>query len=318
MSIINKKSIRRSFDPEAYILQDGLRSAVEVALALGQPLLLTGEPGTGKTLLAWKVAHELSQDPGSSFRAKPLVFNTKTTSTARDLFYTYDAVSHFQTANIKRQEGEAVPDTADFIELQALGQAIASTDPQAVEAGKIATELPKQPESSVVLVDEIDKAPRDFTNDILNEIEEYAFRIKEQDNYEIRAGEGQQIVLVMTSNSEKNLPDAFLRRCVFYHIPFPEPGLLLQIAQSQLGEGSRYTEEALKELIAAFRQFREQAVRKAPATAELIGWLRILELQNYMEQDADGQRELMLQNLSVLVKTKEDLEAVRAFLGGNT
>jgi len=287
---------------------------VEVALALGQPLLLTGEPGTGKTLLAWKVAHELSQATDSDFRDKPLVFNTKTTSTARDLFYTYDAVSHFQTANIKRQEGETVPDTADFIELQALGQAIASTHPQAVEAGKIATELPKQPESSVVLVDEIDKAPRDFTNDILNEIEDYAFRIKEQDNYEIRAGESQQIVLVMTSNSEKNLPDAFLRRCVFYHIPFPEPDMLLQIAQSQLGEGTKYTEAALKELIAAFNEFREQAVRKAPATAELIGWLRMLELQNYMEQDAAGQKALMLQNLSVLVKTKEDLEAVRAFV----
>ena len=314
MSILNKKSVGRAFDPQQYILSDELRSALEVAIALNQPLLLTGEPGTGKTLLAWKVAHELSQEADSDFREKPLVFNTKTTSTARDLFYTYDAVSHFQTANIKRQEGETTPDTADFLELQALGRAIAGTNPQAVDQGKIATMLPGQPESAVVLIDEIDKAPRDFTNDILNEIEDYAFRIKEQDNYEIRAGEEHQIVLVMTSNSEKNLPDAFLRRCVFYHIPFPEPEMLLQIAQSQLGEGTKYTEAALKELIAAFEQFREQAVRKAPATAELIGWLRMLELQNYMEQDAPGQKALMLQNLSVLVKTKEDLEAVRAFV----
>lgn len=314
MSIINKKSIRRGFDPASYILQDGLRNALEVAIALGQPLLLTGEPGTGKTLLAWKAAHELSKDENSRFQPQPLVFNTKTTSTARDLFYTYDAVSHFQIANIRRQEGEKTPGTADFIELQALGKAIALTDPASVDTSKLSTKLPDTASSSVVLIDEIDKAPRDFTNDILNEIEYYAFRIKEQENYEIRAAEDQQIVVVMTSNSEKNLPDAFLRRCVFYHIPFPGPDLLLQIAQSQLGGKTEFTETALTTLIDTFGQIREQAVRKAPATSELIAWLRILELQGYLENGTSQQKELMLQNLSVLVKTREDLDAVSAFL----
>lgn len=314
MSITNKKSVRRGFEPQGYILQEGLRAALEVAIALGQPLLLTGEPGTGKTLLAWKAAHELALAPGSAFAEKPLVFNTKTTSTARDLFYTYDAVSHFQAANIRRGEGEPAPSTAEFIELQALGKAIALTDPQQVDRRKLDVELPAQPASSVVLVDEIDKAPRDFTNDILNEIESYSFRIKEQDNYELRADSAQQIVLVMTSNSEKNLPDAFLRRCVFYHIPFPSPEMLLQIAQAQLGEATRYTESALGALIEAFGRIRAEAVRKAPATAELIAWLRILELQGYLERDAAGQRRLMLQNLSVLVKTKEDFEAVGDFV----
>jgi len=316
MSILNRKTGRKAFSPASYILQDELRAAVEVAIALGQPLLLTGEPGTGKTLLAWKVAHELSEVEGSNFQPKPLVFNTKTTSTARDLFYTYDAVSHFQTANIKRQEGEAIPRTADFVELQALGKGIALTDPSQVDQRKINTELPDKPMNSVVLIDEIDKAPRDFTNDILNEIEQYAFRIKEENNYEIRLGnrEDAQIVVVMTSNSEKNLPDAFLRRCVFYHIPFPKPELLLEIAQSQLGGKTQYTEAALNSLIEAFEQIREASVRKAPATAELIAWLRILEIQGYLEKDKQSQKDLMLQNLSVLVKTKEDLEAVRAFV----
>jgi len=314
MSIINKKSIRRGFDPDSYILQDGLRNALEVAIALGQPLLLTGEPGTGKTLLAWKAAHELSKEADSPFRPQPLVFNTKTTSTARDLFYTYDAVSHFQIANIRRREGEKTPGTADFIELQALGKAIALTNPESIDTSKLSTELPGTASSSVVLIDEIDKAPRDFTNDILNEIENYAFTIKEQDNYPIKASDEQQIVVIMTSNSEKNLPDAFLRRCVFYHIPFPSPDLLLQIAQSQLGGKTAYTETALKTLIDAFQQIREQAVRKAPATAELIAWLRILELRGYLEKGASEQKELMLQNLSVLVKTKDDLEAVQAFV----
>ncbi len=314
MSIINKKSIRRGFEPESYILQDGLRNALEVAIALGQPLLLTGEPGTGKTLLAWKAAYELSQKADSQFRSKPLVFDTKTTSMARDLFYTYDAVSHFQVANIRRQEGEKTPTTADFIELQALGKAIALTNPESIDTSKLSTKLPESASSSVVLIDEIDKAPRDFTNDILREIENYSFRIKEQDNYPIEASDDQQVVIVMTSNSEKNLPDAFLRRCVFYHIPFPGPDLLLQIAQSQLGGKTEYTETALTTLINAFEQIREQAVRKAPATAELIAWLRILELQGYLEKGADEQKALMLQNLSVLVKTKDDLDAVSAFV----
>jgi MoxR-like ATPase len=316
MSILNRKTKAKAFNPDEYILQEELRAAIEVAIALRQPLLLTGEPGTGKTLLAWKIAHELSKDNDSRFDARPLIFNTKTTSTARDLFYTYDAVSHFQTANIKRQEGAAIPRTADFIELQALGKAIAMTNPAAVDKNQINTQLPEQPRSSVVLIDEIDKAPRDFTNDILNEIERYAFRIREQENYEIQMGQQQdtQIVVVMTSNSEKNLPDAFLRRCVFYHIPFPKPELLLKIAESQLGSQTKYTASALKELIAVFGQIRAESVRKAPATAELIGWLRMLELQDYLEKDKAAQKQLMLQNLSVLVKTKEDLDAVRAFI----
>ncbi|RMF26838.1 MAG: MoxR family ATPase [Bacteroidetes bacterium] len=307
--------VRRSFSPDAYIMHEALSRAVEAALLLGQPLLLTGEPGTGKTLLAYKVAHELSKDPEKNYLPEPLVFNTKTTSAARDLFYTYDALSHFQAANVRRENGQAAPRTADFIELQALGKAIAMTNPQQVDRSKFNTELPDEPHSCVVLIDEIDKAPRDFTNDILNEIENYRFAIKEMDNYEIKRGEDHQIVVIMTSNSEKNLPDAFLRRCVFYHIPFPDDELLREIVHKQLGGSTYYTEEALKHLIGLFGKIRSKAVRKPPATAELIAWLRILEMQDFLSQDEDSQNRLLLQNLSILVKTKEDLDAVRqAFL----
>ncbi len=293
-----------------YIIHEALQNAYEVAVELGQPLLLTGEPGTGKTLLASRVAFDLSQKEGSQFDPIVLEFNTKTTSTARDLFYTYDAISHFQTANIRRQSNEAAPETADFIELQALGKAIAFSNPKASDQAFFSTKLPAKAQSSVVLIDEIDKAPRDFTNDILMEIDKFSFGIKEQNNHQLHKSAQQQIAVIMTSNSEKNLPDAFLRRCVFYHIPFPSDDILTKIVKSQLGEGTKYTDDALDAIIATFNEVRANAVRKKPATAELLSWIRILELRDYLEADEKAKKKIMRQNLSVLVKTQEDWKVI--------
>lgn len=293
-----------------YIIHEALQNAYEVAVELGQPLLLTGEPGTGKTLLASRVAYDLSQKEGSLFDPIVLEFNTKTTSTARDLFYTYDAISHFQTANIRRQSNEAAPETADFIELQALGKAIAFSNPKASDQAFFSTKLPTKAQSSVVLIDEIDKAPRDFTNDILMEIDKFSFGIKEQNNHQLHKSAQQQIAVIMTSNSEKNLPDAFLRRCVFYHIPFPSDDILTKIVKSQLGEGTKYTDDALDAIIATFNEVRANAVRKKPATAELLSWIRILELRDYLEADEKAKKKIMRQNLSVLVKTQEDWKVI--------
>ncbi len=314
MQIDGKPFFKSEFDPGKYVMDPGLEQAVRVAIALDQPLLLTGEPGTGKTLLASKLAHELAKNNQElRFEAEPLKFYTKTTASAKDLFYTYDALAHFQAANIKRENNDSEARTADFIELQALGKAIARTNPAEIDTGLFKTDLEREPRSSVVLIDEIDKAPRDFPNDILNEIENLEFRIKEQNNYPIKAGKEQRIVLVMTSNSEKNLPDAFLRRCIFYHIPFPDDQQLLRIAKSQLQNqnGNALTDELLQELIRYFGKVRKAAVRKPPATAELVAWLRMLEMDEVMHKDA-GQRQAQLrENLSVLVKTREDLEAVK-------
>lgn len=303
--------IKRGFKASEYIMHEALQNAVEVSIALGQPLLLTGEPGTGKTRLAYKVAEELSKDKSLNFSPKPLIFNTKTTSSARDLFYTYDALSHFQAANIKTENSTNLAKTADFIELQALGKAIALSNPSAVDKSNFKTVLPDKPQSTVVLIDEIDKAPRDFTNDILHEIEDFEFSIQEQNDYKISMGDGGQIVVIMTSNSEKNLPDAFLRRCVFYNIPFPPPDLLRGIVETQLGGETPFTNEALDELMTQFQKLRKKAVRKPPATAELLAWLRVLEIADYMGKDEAGKKDLLLKNLSILVKTREDLEAIR-------
>lgn len=298
-------------NPENYLLSPELVSAVKVAMHLGQPLFITGEPGTGKTQLAFKIAHhfQLRNDQGE-FR--PFIFNTKTTSSAQDLFYLYDAVRHFQDANIGKVNGGKQFNSLDYIELQALGKAIALTNPgPARELGLLNADI-TEPRHSVVLIDEIDKAPTDFPNDILYEIEHMSFEIKEVGK-EIRGGDARRPIVIMTSNSEKNLPEAFLRRCVFYHIPFPDKSQLTQIVRAHLGDTSQYADD---QLIAHFLQVRDAAKKKKPATAELIGWLRMLELENFIGEGVDfsrlseSQRNTLRFSYAVLAKNKDDLAAL--------
>jgi MoxR-like ATPase len=262
----------------------------------------------------------LAQDPGSGlvFLDKPLVFNTKSSSQARDLFYTYDALAHFQAANIKREAGQEGAKTEDFVELQALGKAIALSYPKPTDHGKILDQAPAQAQSAVVLIDEIDKAPRDFPNDILNEIEEGKFTVKELNNREFKHHQEQRLVTILTSNSEKNLPDAFLRRCVFYHIPFPEKAQLMNIAKAQLGlpeQADAATENLLGQLLDYFEQVRKTAVRKPPATAELVAWLHLMGLPlEGKATDLEALRPQLLQNLSLLIKTREDLSVIQKWM----
>ena len=292
-------SARLQTKPSLYRFTPALEGAVKVALTLGQPLLVTGEPGTGKTQLAYALADILSQKV-PNFWAKPIIFNTKTTSAASDLFYYYDALRHFRDANIRRADNTAALNVADYIELRALGKAIALTNTNDNNARLFVkdADLQKFVGGSVVLIDEIDKAPRDFPNDILQEIENYRFSIKEVDNnLTLQRNVQHPIVVIMTSNSEKNLPEAFA-------------DMLLQIIKSHLPDGSPYTQP---QFIQHFEQLRGVVKKKKPATAELIAWLKLLEAEQFLQSDTvnfdnltEAQKQVLQMSYAVLVKNIDD------------
>lgn len=305
-----KSSMNFELDSYNYVLNEKLKSAVEVAIALQQPLLLTGEPGTGKTRLASKVARDLS-DANSNFLQKPIVFNTKTTSTANDLFYSYDAIRHFHDANLINKGISNLKPTEEYVNLQGLGKAIAYADKSNLK-NKYFDEVIEQTQSSVVLIDEIDKAHRDFPNDILNEIEGFTFKVNETDDV-FSKSDDRRIVIILTSNSEKNLPDAFLRRCIFFHIPFPEEKQLIKIIKAHNGIDSKYSNEVF---IEHFLNIRKKVNnKKKPATSELIAWIKMLELKNFIENDKipdfnklnSRQSSLLKLSYSILIKNSESV-----------
>jgi MoxR-like ATPase len=296
--------------PRHYIVEDGLRNAVNVALALGQPLLVTGEPGTGKTQLAYSIAYELELP--TKEQAAPLVFHTKTTSTATDLFYRYDALAHFHDAQFKK--GESV-NAAPYIVYEALGRAIQLSMSGKDPNRELFDDLRgKKPARSVVLLDEIDKAPRDLPNDVLNEIENMSFKVKETGET-FSSDQSYRPILVLTSNSEKNLPDAFLRRCVFYHISFPSSGRLKQIVSGRIRPTAEFTDSMIENAIAHFEEIRALGLTKPPATAEFLAWLRILERKKLdVKNLKPGEQVALTFTYSILAKNKEDKDKLDSLL----
>lgn len=330
---ISVRSIPLNITPAAYIAAEPLIQAVEIAIALNKPLVVSGEPGTGKTQLAHWVAHQLSEQTKTQafpFAPRPLIFNTKSGSVAGDLFYYYDAVGHFRSKENSRTE--------NFIELKAMGLAIAMAHGENSPAIARLKDLGQfsgaggagdyenkpmpgaEPKSSVVLIDEIDKAPRDFPNDLLNEMENYEFEIKELGLKVPRPSGNARLVVIMTSNSEKNLPNAFLRRCVFYHIPFPDKDTLLSITKSRLNipkeDGS--FDRTLSNAIEQFVKYRNEAVNKKPATSEFLDWVNVLNSYQLLNNGVLGEyrggqepeKTHYKASMSALFKSKEDLNRV--------
>ena len=225
-----------------YVTSEALRNAVNVAIALKRPLLVRGEPGTGKTLLSHSVAKGLGK--------KLIVWNIKSTTKAQEGLYVYDTV---QRLNDSRFGDKNISDIKQYIKLGKLGEAFASK------------------EELVLLIDEVDKADLEFPNDLLNELDEMSFYIPETGETIVAA---HRPIVIITSNAERELPDAFLRRCIFHYIEFPDSNLMEEIVRVHFPE---IRDNLLRQVLATFYSLRKiDDFRKKPSTSELIDWIRVL------------------------------------------
>jgi MoxR-like ATPase len=328
--------------PEGYVASPELAHAVNTAIILGKPLLVTGSPGTGKSQLADRVAWEFNLSPVLRFEAQSM-------SESPDLFYRYDLVAQLGAVEMMKARvasGHAATtasgDTAPlkeikpehFITFGPLGEAILRAAPQTnVDLWPIG--LPDQyirqpaPRPSVVLIDEIDKASRDFPNDLLNGIERLEFRIREKQDKLVCAPKSAQLrpIVIITSNSERELPDPFLRRCVYFHIDEPSSTELRNILLRRVfpehyrdrsddtSAGSAKGEERsamplFEDLLKFFLHCRKSVgseMHYRSGTSELIDWGRVLRLLNAnFELNIKGNIELVNRALSCMAKHHDD------------
>ena len=256
---------------DSYIVSDELRHAVNVAVALARPLLVRGEPGTGKTLLAENLARALN--------LSLVRWHVKSTTKAKDGLYVYDTVARLHDSRF----GGDVKDIAKYIKLGPLGEALAS------------------PSRVVLLIDEVDKADLEFPNDLLLELDAMRFRIDET-GQEYAARE--RPIVVITSNNEKELPDAFLRRCVFHYIQFPDRALMAEIVKVHHPD---ITDRVLDNALEVFFGLRQTPkLRKKPSTSELIDWICALKKAGVDLARVSGG----IPFLGTLLKTEQDVELV--------
>lgn len=263
---------------ESYLTNESLRSAVDCALVLQRPLLVKGEPGTGKTQLAEAVA--------SALGLPLLTWHVKSTTRAQDGLYVYDAVQRLHDSRFNDHD---VRDINKYIKLGPLGESFAASS------------------RVVLLIDEIDKADLEFPNDLLHEIDRMRFRIIETDR-EVVAKE--RPVVIITSNNEKDLPDAFLRRCVFHFIEFPDQDLMKRIVDVHHPDlSAKLSEQALQ----VFYELRALTrLRKRPSTSELVDWIAALKVSGVSTLKLDAE----LPFLGALLKREQDLLAFAETYGG--
>ncbi len=256
-----------------YVASEELMAGVNVAIALQKPLLIKGEPGTAKTMLAEAVARSLGK--------KLIIWNIKSTTKAQDGLYMYDTIQRLYDGQFGE---EGVDDIAHYIKLGKLGEAFEAE------------------EQVVLLIDEIDKADLEFPNDLLWELDQMEFYIHETKRT-VKAK--QRPIVIITSNAEKELPDAFLRRCIFHYIDFPDEALMEEIVKTHYPDVEDHLLQNAMEVFYRIRDLRD--IRKKPSTSELIDWINALQIGGI---SADQIR-AKLPFIGVVVKKDEDLETVR-------
>ncbi|MGN0708927.1 MAG: AAA family ATPase [Anaerovoracaceae bacterium] len=255
-----------------YIADDDLMQVVNIAIALEKPLLIKGEPGTGKTALAEAAASSLGE--------KLITWSIKSTTKAQDGLYTYDVVQRLYDSQLGN---EGVDDIAHYIKLGKIGEAFSSD------------------EQVVLLIDEIDKADLEFPNDLLWELDRMEFYIPETDT---TVTAKKRPVVIITSNAEKELPDAFLRRCIFHYISFPDRDLMREIIAVHCPD---IEEDLLDQAMDTFYRIRElDDIQKKPSTSELIDWIRALSVSG-IDPDTISKK---VPFAGVLLKKDEDLSTL--------
>ncbi|MEE4377709.1 MAG: MoxR family ATPase [Candidatus Competibacteraceae bacterium] len=265
-----------------YVATDDLMMAVNAAITLGRPLLVKGEPGTGKTMLAEEVAKALNH---------PLIqWHIKSTTKARQGLYEYDAVSRLRDSQLG---DDRVHDISNYIIKGKLWEAF---------------EADQQP---VLLIDEIDKADIEFPNDLLQELDRMEFYVYETQKL-IKAQ--QRPIIIITSNNEKELPDAFLRRCFFHYIRFPEKDTMEEIVKVHFPDLKK---QLLNEALESFFEIREVAgLKKRPSTSELLDWIKLLVAED-IPPDAlrsTDQRKIIPPLHGALLKNEQDVHLFERLL----
>ena len=260
---------------DSYVASDDLRVAVNAAITLQRPLLIKGEPGTGKTVLAHEVA--------KAIKAPLIEWHIKSTTKAQQGLYEYDAVSRLRDSQLG---DERVKDIKHYIKRGKLWDAFTAA------------------ERPVLLIDEIDKADIEFPNDLLLELDRMEFYVYE--TQEVIKAEQRPVVMI-TSNNEKELPDAFLRRCFFHYIRFPDREIMTQIVDVHFPELQR---NLLREALNIFYDIREvPGLKKKPSTSELLDWLKLLlneDITPEMLRERDP-RKLIPPLHGALLKNEQDV-----------